>query len=84
MKTRVLVRDTMTGLYLKRLGSWTQHETEAFSFSQTATALLFCLRHDLSMTQVILRFGEEQYDIEFVIPDNQLLPARRPVTLMKG
>jgi hypothetical protein len=77
MKTRVVVRDRITGLYLRCLGNWTRGEIEACSFSSTANALLFCLQNQLLTAQLVLKFGDERYDLEFAIPDHQSFPSRR-------
>jgi len=69
MKTRVLVRDRITGLYLKQLGSWTQDEAKAAGFSCSATAFHFCLRHELTTAQIVLRFGDERYDLRFSVSE---------------
>jgi hypothetical protein len=67
--TRILIQHRMTGLYFKGLGSWTQFESEAFHFSSSTTALLFCVRHRLSLTQIVMKFGEQRYDIQLPIAD---------------
>jgi hypothetical protein len=80
MKTRVVVRDRITGLYLRCLGNWTRGEIDACSFSCTANALLFCLQNQLLTAQIVLKFGDERYDLEFGIPDHQSFPSSRPAT----
>lgn len=76
MTTRVLIQHRVTGLYFKALGSWTQFEPEAFQFSSSTTALLYCLRHRLTMTQIVMKFGEERYDIYLPVPDESIGASR--------
>lgn len=72
MKTRVLIQHRVTGLYFKALGSWTQFEPEAFQFSSSTSALLYCLKHRLTTTQIVMKFGEQRYDIQLPVSDENL------------
>lgn len=69
MKANIVIQHRVNGLFLKALGSWTKAENEAYSFSSSTTALLFCLRHQLSLTQIVMKFGEDRYDIQLPVPD---------------
>lgn len=69
MMTRIIIQDRSTGMYLKNLGRWTQKEAEAFSFSCTSSALLYCVRNQLAQTQIVMKFGPERYDIQLPVFD---------------
>jgi hypothetical protein len=69
MNTRIVIQHRVTGMYLKALGNWTQFEPDAFSFSNTSSALLFCLRHHLSPAVIVMKFGEQRYDIQLPVCD---------------
>jgi hypothetical protein len=69
MNTRIVIQHRITGMYLKALGNWTQFEPEGFNFSSTSSALLFCLRHQLTPTVIVMKFGEQRYDIQLPVCD---------------
>lgn len=79
MKTRVFVQHRLTGLYFKALGSWTQFESEAFQFSSSTSALLYCLRNRLTMTQIVMKFGEARYDIRLPVSDESSVDPHYPL-----
>lgn len=79
MNTRIIIQHRVNRLFLKALGSWTQHEGEAYSFSTTTTALLFCLRHQLHLTQIVMKFGEDRYDIQLPVQDDSVECPRQLV-----
>jgi hypothetical protein len=60
---RVLLQQKDSGLYLQDLESWARRSSEAKDFLSSTAAIDFCLAHNISGVQLVLKFDEQRYDI---------------------
>jgi hypothetical protein len=52
---RVLIRRKVDGFYRTRAGVWTPWLAQAQDFKSSLSAILFCMEHELSQVQVVLK-----------------------------
>jgi hypothetical protein len=75
----VLVRNVNSGKYLKARGVWTDNIEEARDFKTTHQAILSRDWQDNEVVEVVLSFGEKQYEIRIVInPEQRRDDIRHP------
>jgi hypothetical protein len=65
---KVLLQHKMSLEYLKDDFRWTRSCEEAINLGTSLQALDFCQRHNLSETQVVLKFADSRYDIVLQAP----------------
>ena len=66
---RVLLQNCKNLLYYRQDGGWTKDPDEALDFERGVQALDFCRRHRPADVQIVLRFSDKAYDIDFPISD---------------
>jgi hypothetical protein len=60
---KVLLRDRQNGLYFQAPTQWAANPLEALDFYGTGQALQAARDHHLKDVQVVLSFGNPQYDV---------------------
>ncbi len=65
---RVLLRDTMTGLYFQEPEIWTRETEKARSFKHSADAMDTAREKNLQQAEVILAFEESAYTVSLPLP----------------
>ena len=61
---KVLVQNPLTLSYFANVGRWTSDPEKAFVFKDSRSAIQFCLNHDLSDMQVVLKGPEDRFDVQ--------------------
>ena len=61
---KVLVQNPLTLSYFANLGRWTSDPDKAYVFKDSRSAIQFCINHDLSDMQVVLKGPEERFDVQ--------------------
>lgn len=61
---KVLVQNPLTLSYFANVGKWTSDPEKAFVFKDSRSAIQFCLNHDLSDMQVVLKGPEDRFDVQ--------------------
>ena len=64
---KVLVQDSVTLSYYQAPGSWTSDPESAMTFHDSHEAVQFCLEHDWREAQVVLKFEDNQYDVQLPV-----------------
>lgn len=64
---KVLIRDKNTGHYFQRQGCWVAGPDTAADFETSLAALTFCDEQSFEHVEIVLRFGERDYDIRLPI-----------------
>ena len=75
---KVLVQDLTTAAYFQSPGSWTTEPEEAFVFPDSQAAGHFCLDNEIAHVQVVLKFEDDQYDVQLPVT---LSEFQQPVAL---
>ena len=75
---KVLVQDLITAAYFQSPGSWTTELDEAFVFADSQAAAHFCLDNEIAHVQVVLKFDDDQYDVQLPVTPSEL---QQPVAL---
>jgi hypothetical protein len=66
---RVLLQNCKNHLYYRADGTWTPDADEARDFEKGVEALEFCRMHHPADVQIVLRFSNSAYDIDFPVSD---------------
>ena len=66
---KVLVQDLTTAAYFQSPGSWTTVPEEAFVFPDGQAAAHFCVDNEIAHVQVVLKFEDDQYDVQLPVTD---------------
>jgi hypothetical protein len=61
---RVLVQDLVTSAYFQGPGCWTADAERALAFADSHAAAQFCLENEITQAQVVLKFPDDQYDVQ--------------------
>lgn len=61
---KVLIQNPLTLSYLQEIGTWTSDEEKAYSFRDSRSAIQFCLRNDMEDMQVLLKGGDDRFDMQ--------------------
>lgn len=73
---KILLQHKTTGHYLTESGSWSADTLEAMSFLSSTSAIDYCLAHEISGVQIVLKFQEQHYDIVLpMIADHRRSPV---------
>jgi hypothetical protein len=59
---KILVRQEITDQFLGGLGTWVPEESEAMTFPNRTSALLFCIRYYLSGVQVVVHYDDGHWE----------------------
>jgi hypothetical protein len=66
---RILLQNCKNHFYYRADGAWTPHPDEALDFESSVRALDFCRLHRPSNVQIILKFPNDRYDIDFPVSE---------------
>jgi hypothetical protein len=61
---KVLVQNPLTLSYFANLGKWTSDPEKAYVFKDSRSAIQFCLNHELSDMQVVLKGSDDRFDVQ--------------------
>ena len=64
---RILLQNCKNFLYYAVDGSWTQHADHALDFKSSVRALEFCRDQRPPDVQIVLKFNDDTYDIDFPV-----------------
>ena len=62
-KSRIVLQNRESLLYLKGADQWTPNVSEASSFDHVADANNFARRSKLSVLDIVMSFGDPRYDV---------------------
>ena len=71
---KVHIRDIKTGFYFKERGCWVTSADEAAAFESSLTALTLCDEQNFQHAEIVLRFGEKNYDIRLPVAVRRATP----------
>jgi hypothetical protein len=66
---KVLVQNCQTREWLREPEEWTANIKLAKTFPTSVEALRYCQEHRISKTQIVLRFGDERFDVKIPVSD---------------
>ena len=69
---KVLVQDLTTAAYFQSPGSWTTELDEAFVFPDSQAAAHFCVDNEIAHVQVVLKFDDDQYDVQLPVTPSEI------------
>ena len=64
---KVFLQNESTLAFVKKAGVWTPDAAQAMLFSDTNSAIEFCLEHELENMQIVLNFAEFGYDVRLPV-----------------
>ena len=70
---KVLVQNPITSQFYQDPEHWTSEHKKALVFEDSYSAMQFCLEHELSDMQVVLKFPDEQYDLSMPVNEAALV-----------
>jgi len=77
MQMKVYLQHDTTLAFVQKPGDWTPDIDRAMVFSDTNSAIEFCLEYELNGMQIVLHFAEFGYDVH---PPVKLPRAARQVS----
>jgi len=67
MQMKVYLQHETTLAFIRKPGDWTTDIDRAMVFSDTNSAIEFCLEHELNGMQIVLHFAEFGYDVHLPV-----------------
>jgi hypothetical protein len=81
---KILVRNSRTLKWFRRMDVWTENVVEAFDFQHSQRALDFIRKHNLRFVQLVVSFPDPSSDVTVRLPSTEVEPAHESAMVVSA